>query len=88
MTRNELNRSLKPIEWNTTENSNYQFAMITELYEAMIMNLDNGSIVASINKNYVLDTIEKAEFTTIQEAVSFVEEWRINYFCEFFKIED
>lgn len=62
--------------------------MITELYEAMIMSLDNGSIVASINKNYVLDTIEKAEFSTIQEAVSFVEEWRINYFCEFFEIED
>lgn len=88
MTREFLNRSLKPIEWNTTENSNYQFAMITELYEAMIMSLDNGSIVASINKNYVLDTIEKAEFPTIQEAVSFVEEWRINYFCEFFEIED
>lgn len=87
MTREFLSSSLKPIEWNTTENSNYQFAMITELYEAMIMFLDNGNIIACINKNYVLETIEKLECSDIQEALDFVREWQINYFCGFFEVE-
>lgn len=50
MTREEIAKSLKPLEWDIWEGNKYRFAQPTEAHEAMIMTKDDGNFLVKISK--------------------------------------
>lgn len=88
MTREEIAKSLKPLEWDIWEGNKYRFAQPTEAHEAMIMTKDDGRLLVSVNKHGRMESEAGTEAYTMQEAMDFVREWQINRFCSYFKIND
>lgn len=88
MTREEIAKSLKPLEWDIWEGNKYRFAQPTEAHEAMIMTKDDGRLFVSVNKHGRMGSEAVTEAYTMQEAMDFVREWQVDRFCSYFKIND
>ena len=88
MTREEISKSLKPLEWDIWEGDKYRFAQPTEAHEAMIMTWDDGRLLVKINRHGRMDSEASTEVDTMQEAMDFVREWQIERFCSYFQMND
>lgn len=88
MTREEIAKSLKPLEWDIWDGNKYRFSNPTEAHEAMIMTNDDGSFLVKINKRGCIDADASTMMYTMQEAIDFVREWQISRICSYFKIND
>ena len=88
MTREEIAKSLKPLEWDIWDGNKYRFAQPTEAHEAMIMTKDDGRLLVSVNKHGRMTSVAEAVVNTMQEAMDFVREWQISRYCSYFKMND
>ena len=88
MTREEIAKSLKPLEWDIWEGSEYRFAQPTEAHEAMIMTKRDGCLLVKINKRGHMTAVAETVACTMQEAMDFVREWQVSRFCSYFQIND
>lgn len=88
MTREEISKSLKPLEWDIWDGGKYRFANIAEAYEAMVMTKDDGNFLVKINKRGVIGSYMCTTVTTIQEADAIVREWQIDHICSYFQMND
>ena len=88
MTREEIAKSLKPLEWDIWEGNKQRFANPTEAHEAMIMTRIDGHLLVKINKDgCMIPDVYKA-VDTMQEAMDLVREWQVDRFCSYFKVND
>lgn len=88
MTREDIAKSLKPLEWDIWEGNKYRFAQPTEAHEAMIMTKDDGNFLVKISKHGRMETLAGTVADTMPEAMDFVREWQIERFCSYFKMND
>lgn len=88
MTREEIAKSLKPLEWDIWEGNKYRFAQPTEAHEAMIMTKDDGRLLVTINRHGRMPSEAGTVVDAMQEAMDFVREWQISRFCSYFQIND
>lgn len=88
MTREEIAKSLKPIEWYVWDDCGCQFSNPTKSHEAMIMAMHNGRMLVRINKYIGVGAEVLTTFNTLQEAMDFVREWLVDHFCSYFQIND
>lgn len=88
MTREEIAKSLKPLEWDIWEGNKYRFAQPTEAHEAMIMTRDDGYLLVTINRHGRMPSEAGKVVGTMQEAMDFVREWQIERFCTYFQMND
>lgn len=88
MTREEIAKSLKPLEWDIWEGNKYRFAQPTEAHEAMIMTMDDGGLLVRISNHGCMTSEASTEVDTMQEAMDFVREWQVDRFCSYFKTND
>ncbi len=87
MTREEIAKSLKPLEWDIWEGNKYRFANPTEAHEAMIMTKDDGCLLVKINRYGRMTSEADTEVDTMQEAMDFVREWQVDRFCSYFQMK-
>ena len=87
MTREEIAKSLKPIEWDIWENEQCRFANLNDVYEAIITNRKDGGFFLKINKPGEMDAFICRSFHTIEEAKEMAREIQINNMCSFFELE-
>lgn len=88
MTREEIAKSLKPLEWDIWEGDKYSFAQPTEAHEAMIMTRDDGYLLVKISKHGRMMAEADTVAGTMQGAMDFVREWQISRFCSYFQMND
>lgn len=88
MTREQIAKSLKPLEWDIWDDNKYRFANPTEAHEAMVMANDDGSFIVKINKFGCIISDASTTVGTMQEAIDFVREWQVSRFCSYFKINN
>lgn len=88
MTREEIAKSLKPLEWDIWEGNKYRFAQPTEAHEAMIMTKGDGLLLVRINKHGRMTSEACTVVDAMQEAMDFVREWQISRFCSYFQMND
>jgi hypothetical protein len=87
MTREEIAKSLKPIEWDTW-GPNLRFAEPIESYEARIRTRIDGNLLIQIHE-FGSNRIEVSkEVNTMQEATDLVREWQINKICDYFEMNN
>ena len=87
MTREEIAKSLKPLEWKILGGSEFRFAQPTEAHEAMIMIKSDGRLLVKINKHGRMTAEAETEAYTMQEAMDFVREWQVSRFCSYFQMK-
>ena len=88
MTREEIAKSLKPLEWDIWGGSEYRFAQPTEAHEAMIMTKRDGRLLVKINKRGRMESEAGTEAYSMQEAIDFVRDWQVDRFCSYFQMND
>lgn len=88
MTREEISKSLKSLEWRVWDDYGCRFANPTKAHEAMIMAIYDGRMLVRINRYGEIIAEVLTTFNTLQEAKDFVREWQIDYFCSRFKTND
>lgn len=88
MTREEIAKGLKPLEWDVWDGNKYRFAQPTEAHEAMIMTKDDGCLFVSVNRYGRMNAEASTTVGTMQEAMDFVREWQISRFCSYFQMND
>lgn len=88
MTREEIAKSLKPLEWRVWDDYGCRFAQPTKAHEAMIMAIPDGRMLVRINRYGEIIAEVLTTFNTLQEAKDFVREWQIDRFCSYFKVND
>ena len=88
MTREEIAKSLKPLEWDIWEGNKYRFAQPTEAHEAMIMTKDDGRLFVSVNRYGRMNAEASTTVDTMQEAMDFVREWQVDRYCSYFQMND
>ncbi len=88
MTREEIAKSLKPLEWRVWDDYGCRFAQPTKAYEAMIMAIPDGRMLVRINRYGEVIAEVLTAFNTLQEAKDFVREWQIDSFLSHFKMND
>lgn len=88
MTREEIAKSLKPLEWDIWEGGIYRFAQPTEAHEAMIMTKSDGRLLVKINKHGRMTSEAAMETEAMQEAMDFVRDWQVDRFCSYFQMND
>lgn len=88
MTREEIAKSLKPIEWDIWEKNRIRFAKLIESYEARIRTKIDGNLLIQIHKSGSNRTEVSKEVNTMQEATDLVREWQISRFCTYFEMAD
>lgn len=88
MTREEIAKSLKPLEWDVWDGNKYRFAQPTEAHEAMIMTKDDGCLLVNISKRGCIDPVALTTMDTMQEAMDFVREWQIRRYCSYFQMNE
>lgn len=77
MTREEIAKSLKPLEWDVWEGERYRYANINDTYEAMILEKRDGRFLLKINKIGRINSCMLTTFDTIAEAQEGVQQWQI-----------
>lgn len=87
MTREEIAKSLKPIEWDTW-GPNLRFAEPIESYEVRIRTRIDGNLLIQIHKFGSNQTEVSKEVNTMQEATDLVREWQINKICDYFEMNN
>lgn len=88
MTRNDIAKSLKPIEWRVWDDYGCRFAQPTKAHEAMIMAIPDGRMLVRINRYGEIIAEVLTTFNTLQEAKDFVREWQISRFCSYLQMND
>lgn len=88
MIREEIAKSLKPLEWDIWDGNKYSFANPTEAHEAMIMTNDDGSFLVKINKRGCIASDAWITADTMQKAMDFVRDWQVDRFCSYFQMND
>lgn len=88
MTREEIAKSLKPLEWYVWDEYGCRISNPTKGHEAMIMAIHDGRMFVRINRYGELRAEALTTFDTLQEAKDFVREWQIDYFFSRFKTND
>lgn len=86
MTREEIAKSLKPLEWDIWEQGVYRYANINGTYEAMILAKKDGRFLVKINKIGRINSCVLANFDTIEEALEGVQQWHIGHVCSYFEM--
>lgn len=87
MTREEIAKSLKPIEWDIWENEQCRFANLNNFYEAIITNRKDGGFFLKINKPGEFDACITSSFNTIEEAEKMARDIQVNNICSLFELE-
>ena len=87
MTREEIAKSLNPLEWDIWGNK-YRFANPTEDHEAMIMTKDDGRLLVQISKYGCISSEVETVTDTMQDAMDFVREWQVGHFYSYFQMYD
>ena len=87
MTREEIAKSLKTIQWRVWDDYGCRFAQPTKAHEAMIMAMHDGRMLVRINRYGEVIAEVLTTFNTLQEAKDFVREWQISEMCNYFEIE-
>lgn len=85
MTRENIARDLKPLEWDIWENGRYCYANINDTYEAMILEKRDGRFLVKINKIGRINSCMITTFDTIAEAQEGVRQWQISHMLSYFK---
>lgn len=88
MTREEIAKSLKPLEWRVWDDYGCRFAQPTKTHEAMIMAIPDGRMLVRINRYGEIIAEVLTTFNTLQEAKDFVREWQISRFCSYLQMKD
>lgn len=88
MTREEIAKSLKPLEWRVWDDYGCRFAQPTKAHEAMIMAIPDGRMLVRINRYGEIIAEVLTTFNTLQEAKDFVREWQISRFCSYLQMND
>ena len=88
MTREDIAKSLKPLEWDIWENGKYHFANINETYEVMILAKEDGRFLFKINKRRDNSSYVLSVFDTVSEAKDRAREWQISHVCSMFEMNN
>ena len=88
ITREEIAKNLKPLEWDIWEGAIYRHANINDTYEAMILAKRDGRFLVKINKIGKINSCMTTTFDTIPEAQEGVRQWQISHMCSYFEMDN
>lgn len=88
MTREEISKSLKPLEWLVWDEYVFRSANPVKGYEATVTVIHDGRMLVRIHKHGEAWSEVLTTVSTMHEAKTIVREWRIDQFCHHFKMND
>lgn len=88
MTREEIAKSLKPLEWLVWDEYEFRSANPVKGYEATVTVIHDGRMLVRIHRHGEAWSEVLTTFNTLKEAKDFVREWQIDRFFSHFKMND